>query len=461
MTRAVDTHAVHILLCLYILEVSVSLVAIVAYRTPALDWALLSVKAAAALVAGGIGLIGSGWALARQMKASCPFRRRALALGLTTNLLSALIAFLLLETAVRVAARRTHEGTAVGAVTLRPTWPELTARSREVLAGSASWGTWDTSYFVYDRELGWTVGPNRRSPNGLYFSSVEGVRCAGPNLRLADQSPRFRVALIGDSHAFSFEVPFEESWGYHLQRFLGDDVQVLNFGVDGYGIDQMYLRYQRDVRPWKPQVLVIGFIGHDLLRTMAVYPIVTFGWPGYLVKPRFAIEHRELTLLNVPLPTPNEVLGASRIHELPFIEYDLGYRTADWDWRFEHGPLFLRFLTAAFPRRRIPDSRVSEEATETLNGDLLTLIIRSAEQAGSVPLTVLMSGGPDELARETLLQTRIPFLDVTDCLAEVPADRRRVESGYHYTGLANRAIARFTAPAIRLALGRVSAASGE
>jgi hypothetical protein len=132
------------------------------------------------------------------------------------------------------------------------------------------------------------------------------------------ETPRARVALIGDSNAFCFEVPFQDSWGYHLQRLLGADVQVLNFGVDGYGIDQMYLRYKRDVRPWKPRVVIIGFVEHDLERTMHVYPFVSLGWPGYLVKPRFTLDHGELKLLNVPLPTPDEILGAKSIQELPY-----------------------------------------------------------------------------------------------------------------------------------------------
>jgi hypothetical protein len=69
-----------------------------------------------------------------------------------------------------------------------------------------------------------------------YFSSVEGIRSAGPGVRMAGATARFRAALVGDSNAFSFEVPFEESWGYHLQELLGAEAQVLNFGVDGYGI---------------------------------------------------------------------------------------------------------------------------------------------------------------------------------------------------------------------------------
>jgi len=455
MTRSAHTHAARILLSLYLLESAALLVLVGIYKAPAYDRTVLSTKAGTTLIVGGIGLIASGWLLIRRTRASGPLRGRAVALGLTTNLLSGLVAFLLFETTLRIVARRTPEGIVVGSVPVRPSWAELTARSREVLTGVTTLGTWDRSYFVYDRELGWTVGSNRRSPNGLYFSSVEGIRSAGPNVRMADQTPRFRVALIGDSNAFSFEVPFAESWGHHLQRLLGDDAQVLNFGVDGYGIDQVYLRYRRDVRPWKPQVAVIAFIGHDFWRTMAVYPFVSWGWLGYLVKPRFAIRNSELELLNVPLPTPDEILGAGRVQQLPFVEYDLGYATTEWCWRFDRGPLSLRFLTSAFPRRPLAVPQVSEEAAEALNSRLLIEIVKSMEQAGTVPVFVFLPSSADALGRATLLRSHVHTLDVTGCLAEVPPDRRRVPSGHHYTGLANQAIARCTAPAVELALRKV------
>lgn len=457
MTRPIYTLAVRILVRLYVVETAALLTLVGIWKASALDWTLLSTKAGTTLIAGGIGLIGSGWLLMRQMQSSGPLCRRAFALGLATNLLTLLIAFLLLETMVRIATRTTAQGTIVGPVAVRPTWSELRALSRKILDGVAPWGTWDASYFVYDSELGWTVGPNRRSPDGLYFSSVEGIRSAGPNIRMADRTARFRVALIGDSNAFSFEVPFHESWGYHLERLLGDNVQVLNFGVDGYGIDQMYLRYQRDVRPWKPRVVLIGFIGHDLARTMAVYPFVSFGWPGYLVKPRFTIEKGELKLLNVPLPTTDEILGAGRIQQLSFVDYDLGYRTTDWDWRFEHGPLILRFLTSAFPRIPLTDPRVSDEATVALNGRLLAQIVDSVQRDGAVPLVVFMKESRDVLVEEMLSRARVPALNVTECLTGVPAGRKKVPSGAHYTGLANEAIARCTAPAVELALRNAEA----
>ena len=124
-----------------------------------------------------------------------------------------------------------------------------------------------TSYFVPDDLLGWTVGRNRQSNDGLYFSSSEGIRSNGPNVSYAARRPRYRVATVGDSFTFALEVPFEASWPYRLEQQFGHQTQILNFGVNAYGVDQAYLRYSRDVRPWHPDLVVLAFIQHDLYRS--------------------------------------------------------------------------------------------------------------------------------------------------------------------------------------------------
>jgi len=454
VTHSVYNRAARILLVLYLIEAAVLLILIGIYKAPAYDAALPWSKAGFALIAGAFGLVAAGWLLLSGKAADGSFRRRAVVLALSTNLLSGLAVFLLVEGTVRVAARHVNGGIVVGSVVLRPTWPELKEQSRNALAGTISPDVGATSFFVYDRNLGWTVGPNRRSRNGLYFSSAEGIRSGGPNFRVFERPTRFRVALVGDSHAFSMEVPFEESWGYYLQQLLGDDVQVANFGVNGYGIDQMYLRYERDVRSWNPQVVVIGFVGHDLWRTMAVYPFVTFGWPGYLVKPRFVMDEGEPRLLNIPLPAPDEILSTSRIESLPFIQYDLGYGTAEWDWRFDHGPLFLRFLISAAPQPFVPDPRVSEEAAIALNGVLLARLVRSIEETGAIPILVILSESDDPLSRGAIARSRASVIDGTKCWSDVPVHLRRVPGGFHQSGLANEAVARCTTPPIEGALRR-------
>jgi hypothetical protein len=461
MTRDRQSHVAHVLVSLYVVEVAVALILVGLYKAPFYSSALLFTKAGAVLSVGGIGLVAAVSFLLRQLRPAGRWRGRALTLGLAVNALSLLVVIVLPEMALRAVAYRTPAGTmAVGTLILQATWPELVARSREVIAGATPWGTWDETYFVYDRELGWTVGSNRRSRDGLYFSSVEGLRSAGPNMRLVEERPEVRVALIGDSNAFSLEVPFEESWGYHLQRTLGERVQVLNLGVDGYGIDQMYLRYKRDVRRWHPDVVVVGFIEHDMVRSLAVYPFVSLGWPGYIVKPRFTVENGALTLLNVPLLEPENVLRRGDFTRLPHVEYDLSYGSDDWFWRFDGGPLLVRFLTSASPRWRVPDPRVTEEAATALNSRLLADLVATITDDGSIPLLVFLPSrrGSDAMARETIARAHVSVVDVAPCLSTVPADRRRGPSGNHYTGVANRAIAECTASAIQTRLTKAKEA---
>ena len=136
---------------------------------------------------------------------------------------------------------------------------------------------------------------------------------------------------MGDSYTFCQDVNYEDSWGYHLERQFGGTAQVLNFGVPGYGIDQAYLRYLREVRTWRPDVVILAFISHDVLRTTMVYYAVSFPssrLPG--AKPRFVLKDDRLTLLNKPLPSYETVVRTQAVEGLPFVEYDKGYRPSDW-----------------------------------------------------------------------------------------------------------------------------------
>lgn len=159
MNALVDARAVRILLWLYSAEVAAALILAGIYKAPVYDWSVLPTMAGVALMAGGIGLITSGGCLIRQIRASGTLRGRALAIALMTNLVSGLLAFLLLETTLRIAARETQGGLVVGSFALRATWPELRARSREVIAGVAPWGSWDRSRARLD---GW--GPTGAAP---------------------------------------------------------------------------------------------------------------------------------------------------------------------------------------------------------------------------------------------------------------------------------------------------------
>ncbi|HXX74678.1 MAG TPA: SGNH/GDSL hydrolase family protein [Nitrospiraceae bacterium] len=370
--------------------------------------------------------------------------RRMWMTAIVTNLVTILLTAAVLEGIFRITARESDAGLRILNLVVPYGESELLDRSRHTIDRISRAGRDRDSYFVYDSDLGWTVGRSRVTTDGMYASSEEGLRSASPGERLRDAAPRARVAIIGDSNAFSLEVPYQESLAHYLQKLLGADIQVLNFGVDGYGIDQIYLRYQRDVRPWHPDVVIVVFVEHDLWRTMIVYPFLSLGWPGYLVKPRFDNGLTKSQLINVPLITHEKIMSIKYARELPYLAYDPWSKRDWWTSWIERGPLVLRVIAALSPRWSPPDPQFSEDAIVTLNARLFVKMRNLMVQEGVTPILLLVPRGnrTPELSLKTLRLAQVPFLDVSGCVTEVPDPHRYVPSGNHFTGHVNAALAK-------------------
>lgn len=191
--------------------------------------------------------------------------------------LSVLTAFVAGEVFMRVFVKRLVDGQALRGVRLAPKdWDALRSHMSEIWTrGSGE----ELSYLVHDSQIGWKVGPNRRSKNGLYMSGPEGLRVSQLGESPADLPPRRLIAVLGDSFAFGEKVAYHDTFASRLEESLGPEYRVLNFGVPGYGVDQTYLRYLNDARPWNPEIVVFSLVWHDLLRSMSVYSFLAFpGW---------------------------------------------------------------------------------------------------------------------------------------------------------------------------------------
>lgn len=373
-------------------------------------------------------------------------RARNLRPTIALNVVSILGTVATAELVVRALAVQTWAGpTFAGTLLLPRVWSQVATRNRELLGRASLHG----SYFVFDEQLGWTVGPSRRDASGLYLSSTEGLRSPRSGMSLADGRASQRVALVGDSFTFGLELPWSDTWGAQLQQELGGDIQVLNFGVDGYGVDQACLRYQRDVRSWRPEVVILGLIDHDFERTMGVYAFLTFPDSQLpFAKPRFVASERGLEILNVPVPAPAAIFAAARVADLPFIRYDRRYRPVDWQWRLYHTSYAARFLLSRLPRWTEVRPEVSDEQLEAVNRRLLRAFVERAEQEGSIPLLVyfpglsrLRGGAPpveESVAKRLLRAEGLPFVDVTGCLLEVPVPDRILV--FHYSRRASSAV---------------------
>ena len=447
--RSTPTDAV-LLTALYALEASVLLAAI-GLHGHGLGSRLF--------VGASIGAVLASGLLAWRARRHFPGHARAFWMTVAMNLVTLAFAGVAAEIVLRATVTRKPQGEFVGGRLLPPRrWADVAAWNRQLLDRNPS----NISYFIADDLLGWTIGPTRVSKDGVCASSVEGIRSADPSVVYLSTRPRHRIALVGDSFTFGLEVPFADSWGHVLETRLGSEAQVLNFGVDGYGFDQAYLRFQRDVRPVAPDVVVFGFIYHDLDRTMAVYNFIDFPeWGFPFSKPRLVLEKDEtLKVVNAPLIRPEDLFSTTSIDELPFLELDARYRSDDWrptryDWSY-----VLRLLFSSRPTRAV-DPRNSEEAMLALNEGIVTAFARTAHADGAIPLVVYFPSRsdfgvrPDRLREKVFARFRakgVAVIDTTSCLSKLGVETLFLPDRPHYSPAGNEAVANCLLPMVREAL---------
>src|SRR5262249_42937310 len=107
---------------------------------------------------------------------------------------------------------------------------------------------------LLDPGLGWRPRPNHCSPEHQINS--QGLRST------RDYAPTpapgvLRVAAFGDSLVYGACVTNVDSWPAILEQTF-PDIEVLNYGVLGYGLDQAYLRYQAEGHCLAPEVVLLG-----------------------------------------------------------------------------------------------------------------------------------------------------------------------------------------------------------
>src|ERR1700752_67059 len=75
----------------------------------------------------------------------------------------------------------------------------------------------------------------------------------------------FRIAVVGDSYAEALQVPMEQSFwwlmGEKLQSCINQDrkVEVINFGVSGYGTAQELITLRQTVWQFEPDLILLAF----------------------------------------------------------------------------------------------------------------------------------------------------------------------------------------------------------
>ena len=116
-----------------------------------------------------------------------------------------------------------------------------------------------------------------------------------------------RISAFGDSFTFSSDVALEDSWSKQLSA-IEPSVEVLNYGVGAYVLDQAFLRYLKVGTTYNPDIVFIGYMSENIARNVNIFrPFYTGDGGGFIfTKPRYQVKDGELTLLDNPISTLEE-----------------------------------------------------------------------------------------------------------------------------------------------------------
>ena len=288
---------------------------------------------------------------------------------------------------------------------------------------------------VHDPLLGWRSRPGLRNEPAFDDATLSTNRLGlrGEKTPAPRPAPGMtRVLVLGDSFTFGEDVGDHETYVARLDRAL-PRTEVLNFGVHGYGHDQMLLLFRETGQRYAPDVVVLGFVYDDIYRNLVDF--------RDFAKPRFELSEGELVLRNVPVPSPEEVAASAwhRIHALDALEMA-------WAW-FEFGT-----------------GRVEARAREVSRA-ILDALLRDIRTSGAEPLFAYLPvgaemepGRPEPTPGETFFSEYCASRDIacvvlTQPLRDVVAQGLESSQRLHWGPEGHRAAAHALAPHLEVPRG--------
>lgn len=324
---------------------------------------------------------------------------------------------------------------------------------------------------VFDPDLGWAYRPGYRGK--LYSNNSVGLR-GTREYELVPPEPIVRIAAFGDSFVYGSEVGDEDVWTHRLEELL-PNVEVLNFGVGGYGTDQAFLRYQKQGKEYGNDIVLIGFMTVNLRRNVNVYRRFISTDAHVHVKPRFRLgDNGELVLVPMPIESLEDY---RRYYDRPELITELGeldysyrpfvYENPLYDW--SASVRLLAQILELGSRKLLSNRRLYKDGELNPGSEAFKVTLRilqefaaEVEADGAIPI-VLMFPGYDALKDEPsrrhkyyqplMSAARDVGIRVAD-LASAFEDERvtrdtHYQGGGHYSPYSNSLVARYLASYLR------------
>ena len=321
----------------------------------------------------------------------------------------------------------------------------------------------DWPYYVFDADLGWTLRPDGVFAGRRYRANSAGIR-ADREYALKPPPGVIRIAAFGDSYVHGDSVDNTETALAILEQSR-DNLEVLNFGVPGYGTDQAYVRYQRDGAKYRPHIVLIGIMLENIQRNVSAFRTTYYHQTGLpLPKPRFRLNSSDgLELVPCPVRSLGELRESVESGRLLETLSKTDYWVGRIPIAYRDSPIFgsslVRIVCGAYESRG-RDQRIyfNDVAGEPFRVTVAILrefraeaIADGAERAIVVVLpdkcTIRqqLAGEPKfwHTLTDALASADVPYIDLTPALMEA-VRRDGVDAnfnGTHYNAKGNAVVA--------------------
>ena len=150
----------------------------------------------------------------------------------------------------------------------------------------------------YDEELGWVNIPNLHIEDmygpGIYLKTNSQAFRNEKDFSINIPDRKLRLLCSGDSFTLGYGVANNRTWCYLLTTLIAD-LETVNLGQGGYGIDQIYLLYKRNGLKLEHNIHIFAFITWDFSRMKSA------DFAGY-GKPVMTLVGDKLVVDNIPIP---------------------------------------------------------------------------------------------------------------------------------------------------------------
>ena len=298
----------------------------------------------------------------------------------------------------------------------------------------------EVTHCEYDPELGWRHVANKHVAD-LYGPGL-GLHTNGQHMRgtrdhgLEDSDDKYRIICLGDSFTMGYGVADEDTYPALLAQ-QQPQIETLNMGLGGYGIDQCYLWYERDGAKFDVDVLLFTIIIGDFFR------MNPDGNVANVPKPVLELRDGDPVAVNVPvmniLTTPDFGRRLAGLWEKSALRGILPTTLAAPDYspiavaKQPFAPVALRIFEILRDRSRE-------------RGQLFVLALLPVYEELNQTRSELV----DDWLRPALAERGIPFLDLREEFRKIPASElAEYFTMAHYSRKGNMVAARALLDGIR------------